>query len=257
MVTFVSADWVAEQIDSPDVLLLDPRRPMKYLQGHLKNAVNLPIFRAFGADGKLLSPDELARWIGAAGLDASKTPVIYDSPEGQNGTMLAWILEYLGRPDVHLLNVFYERWVAEKREVFYKPVEAVLRTFTPRVNPQVRVTLDDLRAGPKGKLIDFRSKEEYTGERDMDGKPGHLPGAVNIVWRDLNGPAQTVLASREKIAQLLTSAGVSLGDQLVAYCRSGPRASLGYLALRQYGYSVCLYDGSYAEWARSGLPVEV
>jgi thiosulfate/3-mercaptopyruvate sulfurtransferase len=257
MVTFVSADWVVERIDSPDFLLLDPRRPMKYLQGHLKNAVNLPVFRAFGADGKLLPPDELARWVGAAGLDQQRTPVIYDSPEGQNAAMLAWILEYLGRADAHMLDVFFERWVAEKREVFYKPVETVPRTFIPRVNPQIRVTLDELRSGARDKLIDFRSQEEYTGERDMDGKPGHIPGAMNIVWRDLGGPSQAVLAPREKIEQLLTAAGVSRGDHIVAYCRTGPRAALGYLALRQYGYQVRLYDGSYVEWARSGLPVEV
>ena len=257
MVTFVSADWVAVRLDSPDILLLDPRRPMKYLQGHLKNAVNLPVFRAFGADGKLLPPGGLAHWIGAAGLDGKKAPVLYDSPEGQNGAMLAWILEYLGRTDVHMLDVFYERWVAEKREVFYKPVEAVAKTFTPRVNSQMRVTLEELRAKPPVKFLDFRSKEEYTGERDLDGKPGHLPGAVNIVWRDLAGQSQAVLGSKEKTEQLLTAAGIKRDDHIVAYCRSGPRASLGYLALRQCGYAVCLYDGSYAEWARSGLPVEV
>src|SRR5262249_11216843 len=257
MVTFVTADWVAARLASPDILLLDPRRPMKYLQGHLKNAVNLPVFRAFGTDGKLLPPDDLARWIGAAGLSEQKVPVLYDSPEGQNGAMLAWILEYLGHTDVRMLDVFYERWGAEKREVFYKPVEVVATTFTPCVTPQLRVTLDDLRANPSVKFIDFRSKEEYTGERDMDGKPGHLPGAVNIVWRDLVGQSQAVLGSKGKIEQLLTAAGVKRGDHIVAYCRSGPRASLGYLALRQCGYAVRLYDGSYAEWARSGLPVEV
>jgi 3-mercaptopyruvate sulfurtransferase SseA len=80
---------------------------------------------------------------------------------------------------------------------------------------------------------------------------------VNIVWRDLNGSSQSVLAARERIEHLLTSAGVGRTDQVVAYCRSGPRASLGYLALQQCGYQVRLYDGSYAEWVRSGLPVEV
>jgi thiosulfate/3-mercaptopyruvate sulfurtransferase len=257
MITFVSTDWVAEQADSADILLLDPRRPMKYLQGHLKNAINLPVFRAFDGQGKLLRSDDLARWIGAAGLDDSRTPVIYDSPEGQNGAMLAWILEYLGRTDMRMLDVFYERWVAEKREVFYKPVEATAKTFTTRVNLQIRVTLDELRTNPPVKLIDFRSQEEYTGKRDMDGKPGHLPGAVNIVWRDLGGPSQAVLAPLEKLEQLLSAAGIKRGDQIVAYCRSGPRASLGYLALRQCGYAVRLYDGSYADWVRNGMPVEV
>jgi 3-mercaptopyruvate sulfurtransferase SseA len=31
---------------------------------------------------------------------------------------------------------------------------------------------------------------------------------------------------------------------------------VAYLALQQLGYPVRLYDGSYAEWAGAGLPVE-
>ncbi len=90
---------------------------MKYLQGHLKNAVNLPAFRALDTEAKLLPGDKLKQWVGAAGLDTQTTPVIYDSYDGRNGAMLAWILEYLGCTDIHVLDVFFERWVAEKREV--------------------------------------------------------------------------------------------------------------------------------------------
>ncbi len=256
MVTFVSAEWVAERINAPEFLLLDPRRPMKYLQGHLQNAVNLPLFQAFDITGALLPPDRLAAWLGAAGLDAQRTPVVYDSPHGQNAAMLAWVLEYLGRPDSHLLKVFFEQWKAQGYEVFYKPVSATAKTFTPYLNPVVRAALDDVRANPAAKLIDFRSPEEYDGVQDLDGSPGHIPRAVNIVWRDVGDAPYAVLTAKEKIEQLVTTAGISRSDQIIAYCRTGPRAAVGYLALKQCGYHVRLYDGSYAEWARSGLPVE-
>jgi thiosulfate/3-mercaptopyruvate sulfurtransferase len=118
------------------------------------------------------------------------------------------------------------------------------------------VTIDELRRASDLKLIDFRSREEYTGQQDRDGKPGHIPGAVNLVWRDLVGPQQTILASPERIRQLVGATGVRPGDTVVAYCRLGMRAAVGYLALQQAGYDVRLYDRSYAEWARSGLPVE-
>jgi thiosulfate/3-mercaptopyruvate sulfurtransferase len=180
--------------------------------------------------------------------------VIYDSFDGQNGAMLAWLLEYFGRADVQLLNIFFERWVAEGHEVFYKPVPPVSKSFTAQVNSQIRVTLDDLRHESDLKLIDFRSREEYTGEQDRDGKPGHIPGAVNIVWRDLIGPEQEVLASHEALQQLVGAAGIHRGNRIVAYCRLGMRAALGYVALQQAGYDVRLYDRSYAEWARNGLP---
>jgi thiosulfate/3-mercaptopyruvate sulfurtransferase len=254
MATLVTAQWVEEHIDVPQILLLDPRRPMRYLQGHLRDAVNLPVYKAFDADGKLLPDAQLQRWIGTAGLDGQRTPVIYDSFDGQNGAMLTWLLEYFGRTDVHLLNIFFERWVAEGREVFYKPVPPVSKGFTPEVNTQIRVNLDDLLRESDFKLIDFRSREEYTGEQDRDGKPGHIPGAINIVWRDLLGPQQEVLASHESIQQLVGATGIQRDDRIVAYCRLGMRAALGYLALQQAGYDVRLYDHSYAEWARSGLP---
>lgn len=257
MITWVSADWVARHADAPEVCLLDPRRPMQYLQGHLKRAVNLPVVRAFDAHGKLLPAEALARWLGAAGVDEQRVVVIYDSPEGQNGAMLAWILDYLGHPDVRLLDIFYEGWVAQRREVFYRPVAAAISTFTPRLNPQIRITLEELRACPAAKLVDFRSRAEYAGERDLGGRPGHLPGAVNVVWRDLNGPNYAVLASAAKIERLLTAVGITHDDQIIAYCRSGPRAALGYLALTRCGYAVRLYDGSYAEWVHHGLPVEI
>jgi len=173
MATLVTAQWVEQHLDAPHILLLDPRRPMRYLQGHLKHAVNLPVYKAFDADGKLLPDAQLQRWIGAAGLDDQATPVIYDSFDGQNGAMVAWLLEYFGRADVRLLNIFFERWVAEGHEVFYKPVLPVSKAFTAQVNSQIRMTLDDLRRESDLKLIDFRSREEYTGEQDRDGQPGH------------------------------------------------------------------------------------
>jgi thiosulfate/3-mercaptopyruvate sulfurtransferase len=257
MATLVTAQWMEQHIDAAQMLLLDPRRPMRYLQGHLKGAVNLPIYKAFDADARLQPDEVLQRWIGAAGLDEQTTPLIYDSFDGQNAAMLVWLLEYFGRTDVHLLTVFFERWVTEGHEVFYKPVPSIAKTFTARVHPQLRATIDDVRHASGLKLIDFRSREEYDGTQDRDGKPGHIPGAVNIVWRDLVDPQLKTLVSPETIQHLASAAGIEPGDRLVGYCRLGMRAALGYVALRQAGYDIRLYDRSYAEWARSGLPVEV
>jgi thiosulfate/3-mercaptopyruvate sulfurtransferase len=257
MATLVSAQWMEQHIAATEILLLDPRRPMRYLQGHLKNAVNLPMYKAFDADARLLPDAQLQHWLGAAGLDDRTMPVIYDSYDGQHGALLVWLLEYFGRTDVQVLNIFYDRWQAEGREVLYKPVTPVAKIFAARVNRHLRATIDDIRVGSGCQLIDFRSREEYTGEQDRDGKPGHIPQAVNIVWRDLVGPEQQVIAPPEKIDQLLSAAGIQRGDQLIGYCRAGLRAAVGYLALQQAGYDLRLYDRSYAEWARSGLPVEM
>ncbi|MGH7916026.1 MAG: sulfurtransferase [Candidatus Binataceae bacterium] len=252
----VTSAAVAERLGVPGVTLVDPRRPMKYLSGHLPGAVNIPIYKAFGTDGKLLPTDQLALWLGGAGLGDETAPVLYDSPEGQNAAMMAWLLEYLGHPNVELIEAFFEQWKIEGREVLYKPVEVAPRRFSARVNPAARVGLDEVRENRGLKLIDFRSAEEFSGERDTDGRPGHIPGATNLVWRELADPPRTLLKPSARLNATVAAAGVRPDQKIVAYCRSGPRAALGYLALKQLGYDVRLYDGSYAEWARSGLPVE-
>jgi len=257
MAKLVDAEWVAGRLESKEIIVVDPRRPMKYLSGHLRGAINLPMYRAFGADGKLLAPAALADFIGGASLGDSMMPVLYDSPEGQNAAMLAWILEYLGRRDVVILDSYYENWKGQGREVRYKPVTAAATKFTARESPAIRMTLAEVRDGAGMKLVDFRSREEFSGERAMGNDlPGHIPGAFNVIWRDLANPPDRILAPAEKIATLFNSAGIKRGDRVIAYCRSGPRAALGYLALKAAGFDARLFDGSYAEWTAYGLPAE-
>ena len=256
MAQLVSTSWVAERAGQRDFLLIDARRPMKYLSGHLPGAINLPAYKAFGADGALLPPDELAAWIGAAGIIDSAAPIIYDSPEGQNAAMAAWILEYLGREDVYVMSAFYEQWKLEGREVLYRPVDARSVTFSWHACPALRATLAEVREAQGAQLADFRSVEEFSGERDMDNHPGHIPGAINLVWRELANPPSALLRSPDELEALIEKAGLSRDRPVITYCRSGPRAALGYFALQQLGYSVRLFDGSWMQWARAKLPAE-
>lgn len=256
MVQIVGTDWVEKNIGSAEVLVLDPRRPMKYLQGHICGAVNLPIRAAFDDAMRLKPEDALASWLGAAGLSDGIVPVVYDSYDGQNGSMLVWLLEYLGCKDVRLMAAFFEQWVREGREIFYRPVEARPRKFRAQLNPTVRATTEDLQGCVGFKLVDLRSTEEYSGAKDTDGMPGHIPKAVNLPWTKLVDAERGFCVSPEKLKELAARADIRPEDRVVAYCRVGMRAAVGYLAFQRIGIDTRLYDGSYAEWVRRGLPVE-
>lgn len=257
MTTLVSADWVAERLGQGGFVIVDARRPMKYLAGHLPGAINVPAYKLFGADGRLLEPAALADFLGKSGLGNAAVPIIYDSPEGQNAAMIAWTLEYLGKTDAQVMCDFFESWKSAGREVLYRPVEAAPQRFEFTANPAVRVTLDEAQMAGNAKFVDFRSAEEFRGERTMaDDQAGHIPGAVNVVWRELAQLPDSFLKSREELAAMLNEHGVERSAPTIAYCRSGPRAALGYLALREAGYNVRLFDGSWAEWSRAKLPVE-
>jgi len=256
----VSADWVEEHLDSPDFLMLDPRSAVRYMAGHPKNAVNLSVAKLRDGQGNLLPDEELARRIGKAGLDEHRTPVIYDNADGRNAAFLAWILIYLGREDVHVMESFWEQWIADGREAFYRPVQPTAREFTAKPRRELRTSLQEMKDATGAKRIDFRGAYEFSGKTDTDGRPGHIPGAVNLPCGEM-GEVGRLLKPAGQLKELFASHGISAKDisgsgRAIAYCRTGVRAALGFLALTQIGFNVSLYDGSYAEWARSGLPVE-
>ncbi len=251
-VTWVSPDWVHEHLADPEVILLDPRRPMKYMSGHLEGAVNLPVYTAFDDQARLMDPDSLSRWAADAGLSNNRTPLLYDSVDGQNGAMLSWILQYLGCPEVLLMDTFFEGWKASGNAVFYRPVPPTAGEFSPTLNEDIRARWDDLSQSTPAGLIDFRGEKEYRGE---DGAGGHIPNARHLEWRSLVGEDNAYLLPDDKLASMLRPLTSDSG-KAIAYCRTGPRASLGFLALSKLGYSPRLYDGSMTDWLRRGGPLE-
>ncbi len=257
MATFVSADWVEENIGRRGYLLVDPRSAMRYLMGHLRGAVSVPLKKLQDAQGRFLTPDEMAGTFGAAGLGDDVAPILYDGQDGRNAAMHAWILEYLGREDIHIMDLLYDHWKEQGREVLYRPASAEPATFTPKVKATIRAYVDDAASPGGAKLLDTRSAEEYRGEVEIDQRPGHIPGSIHLAWSELAGQEGRLLIEPERLESVLSSVGIGKEDSVIAYCRSGLRASLPYLAMKQVGYNVRLYDGSYAEWMISGHPVEI
>ena len=256
MATFVNADWVAQRLETPGFRVIDTRFSMRYLMGHLKSAVNVPPPKLRDAQGRILPPEDLADLFGGAGLGDEVAPVLYDGYDGRNVALIAWALEYLGRNDVHIMDVVFDKWKEQGREIFYRPVPAETRPFSVNINPEVRADLADVRDATDLKLVDTRSREEYNGQTDVDERPGHIPGAVNLVWQHLVGHNGQLQASEEETRKALDAVNVQPHDRLVAYCKAGGRASVCYLAMKRLGYDVRLYIESYEEWERSGLPIE-
>ena len=257
MVNFVSADWVSDRVEQPGYLIIDPRSAMRYLMGHLRGAVNVPLKKLQGPDGRLYQADQLAAAFGEAGLGDGVTPVLYDHEDGRNASMAAWVLEYLGLSDVYIMDLLYDAWKEQGREVLYRPVSTKPQSLSPRLNPSVRATISDLINPGETKLLDTRSPEEFRGQTEIDHRPGHIPGAVNVPHSEMAGNEGKLLIEPDLLHRRLAAVGITPSDPVVAYCRTGIRASLAYLSMQHAGYNVRLYDGSYAEWMDSDNTVEV
>jgi thiosulfate/3-mercaptopyruvate sulfurtransferase len=258
LVRIIAPSWLEEHLNDPSVVTVDPRQVVKYLEGHIPRAVNLPLTKLL--DSKtlaLMPPEHLSGIFSTAGIDENTTAVLYDSYDGQSAAMLAWVLEYLGHPRLAVLSCRLEGWADQGRELLYKPVMPLGKKFEAKPNNAVRAQSEELLQRGNTKLFDLRSKEEFQGKVATEVRTGHIPGAVNLPWTDLIGDGHKYLRARPDLEEVVERIGLSPTDKIVTYCSYGPRAAIGYLALQYLGYKVRVYDGSFHEWAHhSELPTE-
>jgi len=101
------------------------------------------------------------------------------------------------------------------------------------------ISAAQLTAAPKQSrplIVDVRTTAEFAA--------GHVPGAWNV-------PVDEVAARAEEIRDH------AKGRDVVLYCQSGRRAGMAADALKTRGVAQLFHlDGDFAEWSRSGLPVE-
>src|SRR5260370_42596434 len=95
---------------------------MKYLQGHIPRAVNLPTSRIFDKGTlELLPIERLAGLIGDSEIDGDRTVLVCDDHDGQNEAMHAAALKILDHLRRKHLSSFSCRSTIEKRPDYYRP----------------------------------------------------------------------------------------------------------------------------------------
>jgi thiosulfate/3-mercaptopyruvate sulfurtransferase len=136
-------------------------------------------------------------------------------------------------------------------------------TFTPVLQPELRATAIDvlnLLGKPDVALIDARDQGQYSGQTvRKPGRPGHIPGALNIPREELIDPTTGTFRSNEELGHVFSKAHVLPEQHIVAYCNGGVAATSVLFTLAMLGYpSLTNYDGSWNEWGeRQDLPVEL
>jgi thiosulfate/3-mercaptopyruvate sulfurtransferase len=258
MAEVVDFSWIDQHKEDTGLVIVDSRPPVKYLQGHIPQAVNLPTSKVFDRGTlELLPIERLAGIVGDAGIDEDSTVVVCDDHDGQNEAMLGWTLELLGHPKVKLLSSFMTRWTRENRAVSYRPTKPESRSL--RANPigDMRASFEEI-SGERVKLVDLRSREEYEGKSAEGPQSKHLPGAVSLPWTNLLGQEDQLFRPKSQLETVLSETGLDRDDQIITYCSFGPRAAVGYAALRQLGFKhLKLYDRSFQHWAKpKGLSLD-
>jgi len=269
----VSPEWLAENLDNPGVRVVDCRFALgdpelgrqQYLESHIPGAIYLDLERDLSAPVKkhggrhpLPDIDELAGKFAQLGIEFGETSVVaYDDSRFGFAGRLWWLLRYMGHDRATLLDGGFGGWKAAGYPVTAEIPEPEPAKFTPQLRSDWVVDFEDVKTRkdrPGTVLIDSRDRDRYLGEREpIDPIAGHIPGAVNLPWRDVADEGG-FLKSAEQPGRW---ENYKDAEEIVVYCGSGVTACVNLLTLELAGLSQGkLYAGSWSDWCSYQLDPE-
>lgn len=270
--SLVSADWVAENINNPKVVIVEVDEDTTlYEQGHIENAITFH-WRDDLQDGlirDLISKEKFEALLSKSGIANDSTVILYGGNNNWFATYAFWYFKVYGHADVRLLDGGRKRWELDVRTlVTTVPTLTATRYVAKDRDNSIRAYRDEVIAAiGKLNIVDVRSPAEFSGElaapahlpQEQGQIKGHIPTAKNIPWSKAANEDGTFKSGTE-LKDIYVGAGVDLAKDTIAYCRIGERSAFSWFVLHELlGVSnVKNYDGSWTEYGSLvGVPVAV
>ncbi|CAB4881835.1 unannotated protein [freshwater metagenome] len=270
--SLVSADWVAENINNPQVVIVEVDEDTTlYAQGHIENAAtfNWREDLQHGLRRDVISKEGFEALLSKTGIANDTTVVLYGGNNNWFATYAYWYFKLYGHQDVRLLDGGRKRWELDARPlVTTSPSRTATRYVAKDQDHSLRAFRDEVIAaiGVKN-IVDVRSPAEFSGElaapahlpQEGGQVKGHVPSAKNIPWSKAANEDGT-FKSQDELKDIYTSAGVDLAKDTIAYCRIGERSAFSWFVLHELleVTNVKNYDGSWTEYGSLvGVPVEI
>ena len=262
----VSPTWLSQQIDNPQVIIIDCRFQLsdpdwgyrQYQQSHIRGAYYLDLDRDLsselqkhGGRHPLPDPQIFAAKLEQLGIIKDETLVIaYDNSRFAFAARLWWLMRYLGHDRVALLDGGWDGWIDRKFPVDRAMPIAKKGNFIPQLRLDCIVAREKVKICqdlPDVLLVDSRDCDRYRGEREpIDPIAGHIRGAVNSPWKKVSDE-QSYLKPIEVQQQIW--ADLNGAKEIIVYCGSGVTACVNLLSLQLVGISGAkLYPGGWSDW---------
>ncbi|MCY7391011.1 MAG: sulfurtransferase [Leptolyngbyaceae cyanobacterium CAN_BIN12] len=267
--SIVSADWLQDHLNDPQVAIADCRFNLshpqlgsqQYQEGHIPGAhyldLNQDLSSFIGIHGgrhPLPDPDVLANKLETMGIHSEPPAgptllVAYDDSRMTFAARLWWLLRYLGHDRVAVLDGGFSGWKASGYLVSDDVPPIKTGNFIPAIQSNLLLTIDQVNTRkdlPTVALVDAREGDRYRGEREtIDPIAGHIPGAVNYPWQDVTDTEGYLRSPRDQRQRWQS---LSNSDEIIVYCGSGVTACVNLLSLNIANLPGKLYAGSWSDW---------
>lgn len=264
----ISSEWLAGELDAPDLRVLDataflPGTPRdaqaEYLEAHIPGALFLNLSALYDVDdprpSMVPTNAQFAAYMGALGVSETDRIVIYDNSPLISSGRAWWLMRLFGAQQVAILDGGLTRWRAQGLAVESgeSRLHAAAAFHADKATEQVRSKEDilDNLASCAAQVVDARGAGRFTGE---DPEPragmasGHIPGSVNLPTGKMLDD-QGLWKRGDGMRETFEKAGVDLDLPLIMTCGSGVTAcNLLFGAALLGKQDVTIYDGSWSEW---------
>ncbi|WP_324806754.1 3-mercaptopyruvate sulfurtransferase [Sphingomonas sp. LY29] len=264
MDNLVTTDWLARNLDQPDLAIVDASYFMaadgrdaaaEFQMAHIPGARFFDIGTiadpARPAMHMLPSANDFGAAMIALGVGRDDRIVVYDNSPLRSSARAWFMLRHYGADRVAILDGGLAKWKVEGRPLESGPAKPRATRFDARAAPGEVLDLSAMREGLNIPVLDARGRARFEGT-EPDPRPGvadgHIPGSRNLPYASLYREDGT-FKSDDELRRLFAEARIDPEQPFVATCGSGVTAnSLLFAARRLGGREGKLYDGSWSEW---------
>ena len=278
MDTLVTAEWLSQHLEDPDLVVLDCTVRVEpdedgniqilsgradYEGGHIPSAGFADLMDDLSDDDSphrfaVGTPEQFCAAMGALGVGDDSTVVLYDGNGSVWAARVWWMLRWAGFDRAALLDGGLKAWTDEDRPLSTEAANRPARQLMPAPRPELIADRDEVFAAIDNgavSIIDALPEASYRGEMAMYDRPGHITGASNI-------PALSMLDESGHYRPHDELADMFDGDRKarnIIYCGGGIAASSDAFIMTRLGFTdVAVYTASLQEWAADPAnPMEV